>query len=84
MSALPPKADISWRPCPLSANSGHRIGDLGTGTGLYLTLNPLQVRLPTPASPDQPHDHEQQYGADGGSNDRGNNASTKMNTDLGK
>jgi hypothetical protein len=42
------------------------------------------VRLPTPASPDQPHDHEQQYGADGGSDDRRNNASTKMNTELGK
>jgi hypothetical protein len=40
--------------------------------------------LPAAASPDQPHDHEQQYGADGGSNDRGNNSSAKMKTEPGK
>jgi hypothetical protein len=42
------------------------------------------VRLPTPASPDQPHDHKQQHGPDGGSNDLCNNPSTKMKTELGK
>jgi SOS response associated peptidase (SRAP) len=41
-------------------------------------------RLPTPTSPNQPHNNEQQHGADGGSNDCSNNASTKMNTKLGK
>jgi hypothetical protein len=41
-------------------------------------------RLPTPASPDQSHDHKQQHGADGGSNDLGNNPSTEMETEPGK
>jgi hypothetical protein len=42
------------------------------------------VRLPTPASPDEPHDHEQQHGANGCSNDLCNNPSSKMKTELGK
>jgi len=79
MSALGHKRTFS-----LTANDGSNIWSVSSALALYLPLKGFIGRLPTPASPNQPHDNEQQYGADGGGDDRGNNASTKMNTELRK
>jgi hypothetical protein len=50
----------------------------------FLPLMPHFIGLPAPASPDQPHDHEQDYGADGGGDDRANNPDAEMNAETGE
>ena len=49
-----------------------------------LRSKPPAARLPTPAAPDQPHDHKQQHGADGRGNVLCNDPSAKMNAEFGK
>jgi hypothetical protein len=58
-------------------NSDHKANALSS-------IRLLEAALPTATPPHQPHDDEQQHGADCRSDDCRNNPGTKMNAELRK